>query len=592
MYYRFAYLIFLLVPCTCSFAQILPEPGSKLNYTQIMFEHGKVSGAAEYLVEVAMDSDSEFKHPVASRRDSSCATMIGDLEWGQKYIWRYTGLDSGKALAWNGPYDFEILSSTYTDQERYHVRVLVNDSSANAGGLITVDQMRTIIDRRGRCVWFLPPDSIGTGPNAKNHADPTPNDLRITPQGTITLINGTKAEEIDLKNHILWLAPKRTTFGIDSFSLHHPYHYHHCFKKLANGNYMVLDMQNIVKSVPRADNGRVMMSYEVIRELDRSGKLVWSWNSENYFSPDELRAMALGPPDSSLISQEPGGHMNAFDVDEKNGFVYAGFRNVSRVVKIDKMSGGVVCAWGTNMRYRGAENGEGFFFKQHDAALLRDGSIAVFNNNIAADNPDHADHHSSGVVIFTQPTENAISKVIWKYECAFAPPDNLSLRGGGVDELKNGNLLVCMGTVNRIFEINRDKRIVWSSVVEQWDWRDSAWQHIALYRAHAASSLYPCYFTIQVTTDTVDKTSPTFQLRLFNDGTEADSYTVNISSASGSYARRFATAPLPGGRSVNFDIVPVNLPVNNDKIEISVRSKTNPDFKRTTYVQYNSVASK
>jgi hypothetical protein len=244
-------------------------------------------------------------------------------------------------------------------------------------------------------------------------------------------------------------------------------------------------------------------------------------------------------------------------------------------------------AWGTNMKYRGIENGDGFFFKQHETALLRDGSIAVFNNNMARDNPDKADHHHSSVVIFTQPTDSINSRVIWKYECQFDSINIASHRGGGVDELKNGNLLVCMGTVNRIFEVTRDKRIVWSSIIEQRDQQDSIWVPVVLYRAHYTSSLYPCYFTTQTNLDTLNKKSASFQLRIFNDGTEDDSYQVSISSASGCYQKHFSTAILPGSRSVRFEIAPDKVPTTNDKIEISVKSKTNPDFKRITYLPYS-----
>ena len=592
MYHRLLYLFFLLLAGSGSIAQILPDSGSKINYTQVMFEHPPVRGATEYMLEVTLKEDTAFKNPVVSRTDSSCAAIVSGLDWGQKYMWRYVGMRNRELLSSHGPYGFETMTSMYTNQKRYRVRVRENDSIAHAGGLITVDQLRTVVDRHGRCVWFLPPDSGGAGPNAQNHTDPTPTDIRITPQGSITLIAGARAEEIDLRKNLLWLAPKRTTFGIDSFSEHHPYHYHHCFKKLANGNYMVLDMQNIVKTVSHTDKGKVMMAYEVIRELDRAGHLVWSWNSENYFNQDELKAMALGKPDSSLINQEPGGHMNGFDIDEKNGFVYAGFRNMSRVVKIDKLSGRVLCAWGANMKYNGVGNGNGFFFKQHDVALLRDGSIAVFNNNVATDNPDMAENHSSGVVVFTEPSETATSTAIWKYQCAFDSGSNLSPRGGGVEELKNGDLLVCMGTVNRIFEINRDKKIVWSSTAEQWDWRDSVWRPVDLYRVHNFSSLYPCYFTVQTGSDTIDKTSSALQLRIFNDGTESDSYTVNITSAARAYNKHFSTDIVPGGRSIGFEMAPLSLPVSDDRIEIAVRSKTNPDFKRTVYVQFSVAVPK
>ncbi len=292
--------------------------------------------------------------------------------------------------------------------------------------------------------------------------------------------------------------------------------------------------------------------------------------------------MILSKPDKGLRNGSPGGHMNAFDVDEKNGVVYAGFRNISRVIKIDKKSGQVICAWGANMNYRGAKNGDGFFLKQHETALLHDGTLAVFNNGgLQPGTIGNAVYASnSSVVIFTQPSDSINSRLIWKFDCRFdSSQNNLSL-GGSVDELKNGNLLVDMGTVNCVFEVTRDKRIVWNAVIEKYRLSDSTWQPYGLYRAHYTSSLYPCYFTVQTNIDALNVKVQEFQLRIFNDGTESDSYQINIKSTSGAYNKQLTTDVLPGKKSISLEMVPVNLPVMDDIIEVSVKSKSNPDLVR------------
>src|ERR1700677_3139782 len=59
--------LFLLLLVSCFVCgQILPAPGAKLNYTQIMFEHPKVYGADEYIVQVDTDKNMDaFAHRVA-----------------------------------------------------------------------------------------------------------------------------------------------------------------------------------------------------------------------------------------------------------------------------------------------------------------------------------------------------------------------------------------------------------------------------------------------------------------------------------------------------------------------------------------------
>lgn len=579
--------------------KIVPQPGSKLNYTQIMFEHPRVKGADEYMIEVTLDDGSKsFVSPLVKRIDSSTAIMLSNFEFGKKYVWRYTGLHSGKELAWNGPYNFETLSNPITDKKLMRARVLQNDSLANAGGLIVLDLICGIIDRKGNFVWFLP-DYLGPPVKYDEKLPPTVafNDLRISRFGTLTLLNNGKAEEMDLRGNVLWMAPKRPEFNPDSLNTGHAYQYHHCFKRLESGNYMVIDRATDFRSalsvfghnnssVPgtKNDTEKVEVTYEIIKEFDSDGNLVWNWSSENYFDFPSLNQLITQQSDPGVISNGAGGHMNTFEADEKNGFIYAGFRNASRIIKIDKRTGHVVCAWGAGANYRDAPNAEGFFAKQHGLCLLNNGSIAVFNNGYFKPENAVTGTSLSSVVVFTQPSDNGNSKLAWKFDCRLDSLSNFSQRGGNVIEMENDNLLVCMGSVDRIFEVNPGKRVVWNAVVECHV--DSSWREVSLNRAHYTSSLYPCYFTIQTNCDTLNSGQVTFQLKVFNNGTEDDSYDVDILSQSGNYKKQFSTSVLRGGKSITFQVSPVKLPAGNDEIRVSVKSATNPDFIRTAYVQY------
>lgn len=238
-------MVFVSLASHFLFGQVSPQPGAKLNYTQIMFEHGKVKGADEYLVQVDLDEAGlSFQHPVAIQKDSSTALMISGFEFGKKYVWRYTGLVKGKMLGWQGPYDFEILSAPYVNKNFCRVRVTQNDSLTHAGGLIILDEARVIIDRNGNFVWYLPPDNDGrTKPAMGRGSSVLINDLRVTPQGTVTLINATRAEERDLKGNILWQAPRQLNSAPTvTGSVPHYGRYNHCFKKLGNGDYMVIEI--------------------------------------------------------------------------------------------------------------------------------------------------------------------------------------------------------------------------------------------------------------------------------------------------------------------------------------------------------------
>jgi len=583
------YWVLLLLVTTGYFcdAQILPEPGTRLNFTQIMFEHPRVVGADAYVIEVIADENGNtFEHPLVRHQDSATAAMLRVFDFGKKYAWRYTGLKEGKPTGWKGPYQFEIIEGGYVNKNFYRSKVTNNDSASNAGGLIIYDKARCIVDRAGDFVWFWPQDTANSLSNAKrDSANSLNRDLRITPAGTITLINALRNEEWDLNGHVLWQLPERITWEGESH--YTKFNANHCFRKLESGNFMVLNRRNVVERVP--GNGgknevnqtaRGMIAYEVLQEFDRKGNMVWQWSSEGYFNDAELQKMIEGRPDSGLFMTTPGGHINAFDVDEQNGFVYISFRNVSRIIKLNKKTGEVVCSWGEHMTYNGAPNADGFFCKQHGAVLMRNGNIGVFDNRDPRAVATGGEPYSS-VVIFTQPTAKSNSKVVWKYDFK---QDNLSVRGGNVDELKNGNLLVCMGMINKVYEITPNKRIVWTAEIERRKDVNGNWFPFPVDRAHYTSSLYPCYFTIQTSCDTLTKAQRSFQLKVFNVGSDEDSYKVDISSASGNYKMQLTTASVAGFKSLNIPLSPGPIQEGKDKIAITVTSVTNPDMKRTVYI--------
>ena len=254
----------------------------------------------------------------------------------------------------------------YTDSTLYRVKILYNDTSACAGGLVIIDAAGAIIDRKGNFVWFLPPDTgLNLQPGRQYAARPSLNDLRMTATGTFTMLNEAIAEERDLQGRILWQAPLPKPEG-SSIVPDTAFNYHHCFKKLANGDYMVLDREKRLRNLPvpadaATGTGKVIIEDEIIREFDAGGKQVWKWSSEDYFDSLELQQMLLTGPDWVLIDKTPGGHMNAFDVDEKNHWVYASFRNVSRVVKIDmKTWPGALCL-GQGCKDKRAKQRQGLF---------------------------------------------------------------------------------------------------------------------------------------------------------------------------------------------------------------------------------------
>jgi hypothetical protein len=254
-----------------------------------------------------------------------------------------------------------------------------------------------------------------------------------------------------------------------------------------------------------------------------------------------------------------------------------GFRDISRIVKVDKRTGEVVNSWGAKTEGKDANHFADLYL-QHDANVLDNGNIVVFNSNNYPGN----DSTSNVIIISQQPADS--NRVIWRFDCNFDSLDrHMARNGGNADELKNGKYLVCTGNSDIIFEVTKDKRIVWQSEIRTRP-KDSITYAHRLYRAHYISSLYPCYFSFETIEDTVSRKSQGFNIKIFNKGSEPDTYNVKILSPSGKLLLQFITGAFQPNQSTAFKINPGKHFKKGDKIEIDITSQTNPDFERKRWV--------
>lgn len=348
--------------------QVKPLPGTELNYNQVMLEHPVNAAATEYIIQVA--EDSSFARPLIVVRDSLNATMVSNLEFGRSYLWRYCSIVKNKPAAWYGPYLFKILPGPYRD---VRVHVLQNDSINNAGGLVLVDEFHCIYDREGKLVWFMPEVKSGFRKDAETY------DMRLTAAGTITVLTGENGVELDLSGKMLWMTPFAKN---DSVLSQMGTFYNHELRRLPNNNYMVIGRKLKWKKIPgdydiykvpfyldtstwhsvilpdgkpafvqlagfflrkEADGIYMLINMADIIEYDKDDSVEWRWEADDYLSAEDIL-----PNGANLLSgiraQEP--RLNGFCVDAADKFVYASFRNLDRVIKIDKASGKVVYSWG------------------------------------------------------------------------------------------------------------------------------------------------------------------------------------------------------------------------------------------------------
>lgn len=604
-------------------AQVSPAPGTVLNYTQVMLEYPSVNGATGYQVQVVQDTTGPlFAKPLISQKDNSTATLVTGLQFGKKYLWRYAATSNGKQLPWNGPYGFEIIQRQLNNNMASPLTVVINDSIKHAGGLIAGD-FQCIVDRAGNPVWQMP---VVGGELLTNNT----RDLRLTDVGTITFLNSaSKPMECDINGKILWRAPDMPAVSGDTSEF-----FHHDFQRLPNGNYMVLGDKYVWKKVPdkykdkievkanpnlpngavlpgapnpfiKTVNGEMMakLQYGTIIEYNTDGEVVWSWNSENYLDDETMFGLLANvaaslspagngvmPPGVGIASNDRDPHLNAFSVDTAGTYVYAGFRQLSRIVKIEKATGKVAAEWGAQ------KNGDGFFSYQHGAFIQPSGNILVFDNGGIKPGAQ-----PSRVVSFSQGTNGTGSSIKWSADCVVNGNPVKSHRGGNADELANGNILVCTGTgalpgfvppaspaaggasafkpaggfpTSHIIEFTPDKQVAWYATVSQ--------QQRAPYRAHYTPSLYPLYFTIQA----AENTTGTIKLTVFNEGSQSDEYTITaVSAQSRVTANSKTNKVLPGGSvQVTLSLTPAESLINGEQITVIVSSKHLPAVSKSCRV--------
>ncbi|MGW4243516.1 aryl-sulfate sulfotransferase [Nocardia sp. NPDC004722] len=177
---------------------------------------------------------------------------------------------------------------------------------------------------------------------------------------------------------------------------------------------------------------------DVIREVAADGTLLWEWQAAAHLDPEDA---VLQPH----YWREHWPLINSvYPLDENT--VVASLRSVSAVIVIDRGTGG----------YRLLAD-RGTVAQQHHATPVGDGRILLLDNGT---------FRTGESVTYSRVLEIdlATGELVWTYqdsprEAFFTP------YMGGAQRLSNGNTLVTEAAFGRIFEVTRERRIVWEYVV-------------------------------------------------------------------------------------------------------------------------------
>lgn len=501
------------------FAQVLPKNGDTINFTSVLFSFPWDEGVDNYIIEL----EEQGLRPVKYLYDFNANKGVVDrLGFGKQYHWRYAPVQDNKPGDWSDTFVFTIGKSRYTDTTYYKYKGRAAHRGTVDPGVLFLDYGRVAVNRAGVPQYYLPEFDFIDGKSQIR-------DLKMTRDGTLTALLDGQACEFTLDGEILWQAPDDGKINGEESEF-----YHHEFTKLSNGNYLVLGNDHVQRITPEAQE--VEVEFGTIIEYAPNGGIVWSWNSKDYFTDEDLFSKRGRGGRYELTT-----HMNAC---KTNGdYLFAGFRDISRIIVIEKSTGKVISSYGGYGFPTEKHSGTGFFRRQHDATLLSDGNFAVINNDSVMD-PSIV----SSLVIFSPMTDKIpSSEKIFEFRFDFDTLTNgKSVKTGNLQELENGHLFINMGSLNRCVEINREGDVLWSMFMNYYDTNHRMVLPFPQYRVSYVSSLYPYITTARIISDKKINNNRKTTVRIFNVGSESNTYLINVRNGKKTNSVSKGIAILPG----------------------------------------------
>ncbi|MCW3122195.1 MAG: hypothetical protein JWQ38_1687 [Flavipsychrobacter sp.] len=466
-----------------SYAQITPAEGSRLNYRIIGFSFPAGQSVPGYNLEIAegnWNNSVDFRAHASIKIASKKNRLIAEVPaFGKQYTWR---------VVYNSPatasqlYHFttDTLRAASTDRARVIVK---SNSNKYPHSYILMGSCNTMFDMNGNPVWFLPADSI--------HGL----DMKVSPTGTLTFINGGDAYEVNYAGKKLWTADNKTDTAVDSAS---GFDFHHEFTKLSHGRYFGLVTRKFNdKPLPVIGEKRLRFfppfDNTSIAELDSNGNITWAWDCTEYIHRSDVNKLLLRYPKLRIET-----HENACFFNEKDSIIYLGTSGISRIVKIKYPSGKVLNEYGNKYvapssasdssaeslmkEFQQLANGSQFCF-QHTLQHSADGFLYIYDNNRTS---DKLKPRQTPAVLKMKESHGHLEK-IWDFDCAHVI-ENTGKQGNGgggnIVLLPDNSVFVSTNNpYNYLFIINDKKAILWKAIAEQYDPATGEWKPRATYRA-------------------------------------------------------------------------------------------------------------
>jgi len=445
-------------------AEMLPENGAELNYTQVFFRWDQIPSAENYQFTLQNMENGEESQLIISQNS---AFVTNFLDWNSTYVWFVCALfTDGETPFCSEIYSFDInpLPDYFPDE----INILTYDESLYQDGVTIMDfeslDFSGALDRDGHPIWFV---------NKDGSIDKF-TFTQFLSNGNVVGFGPGKGYEIDLDGNIIFETP--TTLN----SLHHH------ITKTSNNTYFLISATVEDQYCPEECNNmlpdEIPWQGDIFREINKNGNEIWSWNTFDYYDLTEYNPYYVEIYTGSL--EMDWTHSNSVFFDENSGSIFVSVRNLSRITKIDYASKNLIWNMGeTDFMNEIYFNQDLNFSQQHSVQVLDNGNLLFFDNH------RYLSPELSRCIEVSYDESNYSAEIVWEHEL---PIELFTGSRGECDRLENGNTLITAGRTGSTLEVTPENEIVWQLEVANMGF------DVTMYRSSRIPSLYPIAFSLNI----------------------------------------------------------------------------------------------
>ncbi|MFC2094027.1 aryl-sulfate sulfotransferase [Bacteroidota bacterium] len=283
----------------------------------------------------------------------------------------------------------------------------------------------------------------------------------------------------------------------------------HDLQVMEDGSYYVLGRDHITvdmsQYVPGGDTAAILITH-TIHHMDADDNELWRWHSfENYdiLDVDEFIDLTNHAIDWT--------HCNSLEIDPEGNLIIS-TRNFNEITKINRQTGEIIWRLGGERNQFQFINDNRGFGRQHDARILSNGNLALFDNGHLLI-PQY-----SSYVEYEIDEQNFTATLIRRYS---RYGTIFSQTRGGVQELSNGNIFISWDNQPNPFiseispEDSTEYEVRYNNYVHQYRAYKFPWE---------TNLFYTQYDSLHFGVVTVGNSS-SIDVKLYN--TKNDSVTIN-----------------------------------------------------------------